>query len=183
MWSTANLLSTLRLVAAPVLLALAWQGHATGFVVGLAMALCSDLLDGWIARRWQQTSELGAKLDSWGDLAMYTTLALGVWWLRPDVIRGEALFVVVALVSYVLPIIVGLLKFGRLTSYHTWGDKLSSVVMAGGILVLVVWQAPWLFRLGVVVLAVAETEEIAITVVLRHWRADVASIVHAWRLR
>jgi len=183
MWSAANLLSAFRLVIAPLLLVFAWNGFATAFLLGIVLSFLSDLFDGWLARRRHETSALGAKLDSWGDLVMYVTLAAGLWWLRPELIYREAPFVAVAIVSYVLPTFIGLAKFGRLTSYHTWGDKLSSILMGVASVLLLVWETGWLFRVAVVVLALAEIEEIAITVRLKHWRSDIASIAHVWRQR
>ncbi|HUI25568.1 MAG TPA: CDP-alcohol phosphatidyltransferase, partial [Candidatus Kryptonia bacterium] len=61
--------------------------------------------------------------------------------------------------------------------------KCSSVLIGGGLILLLGWRVPWLFRVAAVVLAVAEIEEIAITLTLRAWRADVPSIVPAMRLR
>ena len=165
-----------------MLLALAWTQQPRSFLVCLCVSLASDLLDGFLARRLHQRSELGAKLDSWGDLATYTVLGIGAWWLWPDVIRAEALFVGVLVASYTLPSLLALVKFRRLTSYHTWGAKLSAVLMGPAVLLLFAWQASGLFRVATVVLAIAEIEEVAITLVLREWHADVPSLFDALRL-
>jgi CDP-diacylglycerol---glycerol-3-phosphate 3-phosphatidyltransferase len=171
------------LALAPVLLLFAWQGRPHAFLACLCVSLASDLVDGYLARRLHQKSELGAKLDSWGDLATYTAFGVGAWWLWPDVIRSEGPFVAVVVASYALPTLLALAKFRRVTSYHTWGAKLSSVLMGAGLLLLFGFQTPWVFRVAAVVLLIAEVEEIAITMVLREWRADVPSVVHAVRLQ
>ena len=176
------MLSCLRLVLAPVLLLLAWQGQPRIFLVCLCVSLASDLVDGFLARRLHQKSELGAKLDSRGDLATYLVFGVGAWWLWPHVIRAEAWWVAVAVASYTLPSLLAFVKFGRLTSYHTRGAKLSAVLMGTALLLLFAWQIPWIFRLATVVLLVAEVEEIAITIVLREWHADVPSLAAALRL-
>ena len=165
-----------------MLLLLAWERRPGAFLVCLCVSLTSDLVDGFVARRLHQRSELGAKLDSWGDLATYTVFGIGAWWLWPQVIRAEAAFVAVVVASYTLPSLLALVRFGRFTSYHTWGAKLSAVLMGPGLLLLFGWQLPWVFRVATVVLLVAEIEEIAITLVLRQWRADVPSLAHALRL-
>ena len=72
---------------APVLLVLAWNGQSTLFVVLFAGALISDMADGYLARRLNQVSDLGAKLDSWADLATWVSAAVGIWWLWPDLVR------------------------------------------------------------------------------------------------
>jgi CDP-diacylglycerol--glycerol-3-phosphate 3-phosphatidyltransferase len=182
MANVPDLLSGLRLVLAPVLLTLAWFGYPNAFLVFLIVSLLSDLADGFLARRYGQVSELGAKLDSWGDLAMYLTLPWCVWWLWPEIVLRELIFVVIAVVSFVLPSVIGLVKFRRFTSYHTWGAKLSAVLMGVSMLLLFTGGSAWPFRVSTVIFALAELEEIAITMVLREWHADVRSIVHALRL-
>ena len=108
----------------PVLGTLAWTNQPTAFFVGLVASLLSDVVDGWVARHQGVTTELGAKLDSWGDLATYATLPLFAWWLWPEILRAQAPFLGVALVAYFTPTLAGLLRFRRLTSYHTWAAKL-----------------------------------------------------------
>ena len=66
-WNLPNTLSALRIAAAPALLLMAWSGAPELFLITLWLALLSDAADGYAARRLGQTSELGARLDSWGD--------------------------------------------------------------------------------------------------------------------
>jgi CDP-diacylglycerol--glycerol-3-phosphate 3-phosphatidyltransferase len=113
---------------------------------------------------------------------MYLTLPWCVWWLWPEIIWRELTFVAVAVASFTLPSVVGLIKFRRFTSYHTWGAKLSAVLMGVSMLLLFTGGSPWPFRISTVIFALAELEEIAITMVLPRWEADVRSIVHALRL-
>lgn len=177
-----NALSALRLVLAPVLLWLAWTGQPTPFLVTLAVSLLSDLVDGWLARRFDQATALGTLLDSWGDLFTYMTVPICAWWLWPDLIRQEAPYAAALVAAYVFPITLGYLKYGRLTAYHTYGAKLSSVVIGSSALVLFLGGSPVPFRVAVVILVLAELEEIAITTILPEWHANVPSILHARRL-
>jgi CDP-diacylglycerol--glycerol-3-phosphate 3-phosphatidyltransferase len=177
-----NLLSGLRLVLAPVLLYLAWTGAATAFLVALSISLLSDLCDGWFARRYDQATHLGTLLDSWGDLATYAIVPLCAWWLWPELIRREAWYVGAIVCAYAFPIVLGYLKYGRLTSYHTYGAKLSAVVMGASALLLFAGGPPLPFRVSTWVLVLAELEEIAITTLLPEWRTNVPSILHARRL-
>ena len=56
---TPNLLSGFRIVLVPVLLFLAWNGERKLYLVCLGMSMLSDLVDGFIARRLNQVTELG----------------------------------------------------------------------------------------------------------------------------
>ena len=62
-----NLLSALRLLAAPFATWLILNNHDTAALLVFAGAGFSDGLDGFIARRWQVTSSFGAWLDPAAD--------------------------------------------------------------------------------------------------------------------
>jgi len=177
-----NLLSGLRIALVPVLLYLAWTARSTAFLITLSASLLSDLFDGYLARRLGQATQLGTLLDSYGDFATYLAVPLCAWWLWPELIRREAWYAAAIVASYTFPIALGYLKFGRLTSYHTYGAKLSSVVVGSSALLLFAGGPPLPFRIATWVLVVAELEEIAITTLLPEWRSNVPSIFHARRL-
>lgn len=182
MFTIPNLLSCLRLVIVPLLAFLAWNGMEKLFLGFFLGSLLTDLVDGYLARKLKQESELGAKLDSWGDFALYMTVPVCAWLLWPDLIMREIHFVSVAAASFTLPVAIGLIKYGRLTSYHTWGAKLSAVLLGISAPLLFAGGPAWPFRLSTVVLALAELEEIAITINLPRWRANVPSLYHALRI-
>ena len=129
-FSLPNLISILRLVAMPLLLFAAWTGRPLFFQVTLAILLLLALADGVLARRLGQVTDFGAELDSWGVLAAFVTVPLCVWILWPEIARREAAFIIALVIFHVVPALLGLLKYGRLTSYHTWGSKLSAVLLS-----------------------------------------------------
>ena len=177
-----NLLSSFRLVGAPLLLLLAWSGAGGAFLALLVASLLSDAIDGWLARRLALTSPLGARLDSWGDLATWAVLPVGVAWLWPERIAAELATVLAVAVAYTLPIALGLFRFGRLTSYHTWGAKASAVAMAVALVLLLAGGPSWPFHAAAVLLVAEALEEVAITCVLPRWTSDVPSFWHARRI-
>jgi CDP-diacylglycerol--glycerol-3-phosphate 3-phosphatidyltransferase len=177
-----NLLSGLRIALVPVLLWIAWTGHPVTFLWTFALSLSTDLLDGFVARRFHANSELGARLDSWGDLATYAVVPLCTWWLYEEKVLAQLVLVVIALVAFVAPTLIGLAKFRRLPSYHTRLAKLSAILMGGGLLLYLGFGAVWLFQLAVLVLFVEALEEIAITTVLSKWQANVPSLFAARRI-
>jgi CDP-diacylglycerol--glycerol-3-phosphate 3-phosphatidyltransferase len=67
-WTIPNLLSLLRLLGVPLFLWLALGPEANGWAIGvLAFGGLSDYADGKIARRFNQSSRLGALLDPAAD--------------------------------------------------------------------------------------------------------------------
>ena len=182
MTNLANVLSGFRLACAPLFIYLSWTNRPGPFLLILALSLLSDSVDGWVARRSNQASLLGAKLDSWGDFSTYLTVPPCAWWLWPDLLRQEAPFVVVFVVSYLLPVAVGFLKYGRLTSYHTWGAKLSAVFVGGSAFLMLAGGPVWPFEWVIPILALAALEEIALSLLLPEWHANVPSLWHGLRL-
>src|SRR5436189_197389 len=77
--SIPNVISAARLACIAILLAAAY-GHAESLFRWLLLGcLLSDILDGWIARRFQLQSEVGAKLDSTADMALLGATLVGLW--------------------------------------------------------------------------------------------------------
>lgn len=120
-----NWLSAGRIVAAallPLIFLIYPREQAEAIALALFIsASLTDFFDGWLARALNQTSELGAKLDSWADKALlFTTLGalafnrfsgeiwfwaaallivareIGVTWLRARYGRAGALSVSLA---------------------------------------------------------------------------------------
>lgn len=176
-----NVISALRLASAPVLLVLAWYGYARTVLVMLVASFASDVLDGYLARAWGQTSALGAKLDSVGDFVMYLTIPLAGWWLWPDILRREAAYFIAVLASCILPPAIALCKFRTVTSYHTWAAKLAALCVGGSVILVFAGAPAVLFRLAVPVSVFAGLEEIAITLLLPESRSNVRSVWHVIR--
>jgi cardiolipin synthase len=171
-----NLLTGFRFVAAPGLLWLAWQNQGIAFMGLLAIAFLTDLLDGLAARLTGQVTQFGAILDSWADVITYLTIAVGCWWLWPDVVRKELIYVVMIVASCLLPAIAGFSKFGRFTSYHTWGVKLAAASMGLTLYVLFLGGPAWPFRVAAVICILAAIEEITLTLLLSEPESNVRSV-------
>jgi len=171
-----NLLTGFRFIAAPVLLWLAWHGYPHAFMGLLAIAFMSDLLDGMVARLTGQVTQFGATLDSWADVITYLTIALCCWWLWPEVVSRELLYVGLIVASCLLPALVGFLKFRRFTSYHTWGVKIAAACMALTLYVLFLGGATWPFRTAAVICILAAIEEVVISLLLPEPESNLRSV-------
>jgi phosphatidylglycerophosphate synthase len=105
-----NAVSISRLALAPVIGYLIWAGLAKGvanreleWAFGLfVFSALTDWLDGFLARKLDAKSELGGKLDLWGDkiLVGITLLALWAGWVskvndHTDVLVGVLGYVIV----------------------------------------------------------------------------------------
>lgn len=173
-----NIICVIRLVGAVWLFWLALQGKLylfTGVFVALSL---SDWIDGRLARWLKQRSDFGARLDSFADSVLYGALLFGMLWLRWDVLKQEMVWWVVGLLSYFLTTAAGLLKYGRVPSYHTYGAKISNwLILIGGVCLLLDYSV-WPFRLAMLGGTLTNLEATAITWYLPEWRADVLTLLH-----
>ena len=89
-YTLPNLLTLLRVVLIPVFVAvfyLPWQYAGLTATIIFVIAAITDWVDGWLARRWNQTSRFGAFLDPVADkLIVATAMVLVVqqnpqWWM------------------------------------------------------------------------------------------------------
>lgn len=180
--SLPNLVTALRLLLVPLVVAAALAGAPAWLVLAL-MATCffTDLVDGLLARWLDAVSATGARLDSLADFVFYMSIPLTGWLVWPELLEREALWFLGALISIVLPSAVAFAKFRLSSGYHTWLAKTSALCMGLGVLVLFGSGHGLLFRFSVVLALLAAAEELAITAVLRAPREDVRSLWHVLR--
>jgi CDP-diacylglycerol--glycerol-3-phosphate 3-phosphatidyltransferase len=174
----ANLLTSLRFVFAPALIWLAWHGYSDLFLWLLAFTFLTDVLDGMAARMLNQQSEFGALLDSAADILIYAIMSVSIWWLWPEIVEREKLFILLAIASYLTPVLIGFIKFHALTAYHTILVKLAVLCIGSAFFILFIFDIAWPFQLAVIISLLAAIEEIAITLYLTEIRSDIQSLWH-----
>jgi cardiolipin synthase len=120
-----NLMTSLRLVAAPFLALLVLDGHYEGALGLFAFAGATDAADGFVARRFGLMTELGRFLDPLADkflmLASFIVLvAIGVApvWLASVVIGRDLLVVLGAGLAWAfdLPLRIAPLQLGKIST-------------------------------------------------------------------
>ncbi|WP_108252444.1 CDP-alcohol phosphatidyltransferase family protein [Planctomonas deserti] len=100
-----NLLSLARLALVPVFMWLLLRGDDVLALVVLAVATFTDLLDGFIARRFDQITRLGQLLDPAADRLFMLACLLGLaardilpWWLAALIVSRDVFLIVVGIV-------------------------------------------------------------------------------------
>jgi cardiolipin synthase len=133
-------LTLLRLTLAPGIILFIADRHFVLALGAFLLAALSDVADGWLARRWNQTTQLGMVLDPIVDIlfnfAIFTGLALAR--LLP------AWVLVVAVVRYGILLVGGAslyLFVGPLRIRPTWFGRLTGVVMSALVAFLMLLHA------------------------------------------
>lgn len=180
-----NALSLARLGAVPVLMWLAVVGQEGVFTGLLLLALVSDLLDGWLARRLQVVSARGALLDSMGDMALTLAILWGIGWLHPEVFERDGWIIYSLLVAWLLAHTASLLRYGRLASYHTWLIRIGIAAFNFFAIILFLFgYQPWLLYLAASLSLLGVIEHFLLLWRLPSWTPDIpGGIFDIWRKR
>lgn len=178
-----NGITVYRLIAAPVLLFLVLNGWIGVFKWLLAFSFFTDAIDGYLARKYNVVSVMGAKLDSLADdmTVLVAIIALLVW--ESAFLLEEYVWVLSLLVLFLAQLAFALVKYGKITSFHTYLAK-GAAVLQGAFLVLSFFlPSPprLLFHIAVTVTVLQLIEEIAMIFLLRKWQADVKGLRAALR--
>ena len=172
-----NALSLARLLAAPVLIGLALAGCECAFAVLLIAALVTDVLDGWIARRFHLQSRVGAALDSTADVTTFVAAAFGIVVFHNQVWQQHFLAISLVLGAWLIECTLALFRYGRLSSFHTYASKAAGYALGFFIAALFVFGfAAWLFYAAVALSFASTAEELLLLWRLPQWRADVRGL-------
>ncbi len=154
-WTLPNILTALRLLAAPALAMMFLifpQPYATWAALILFVgASLTDWVDGYLARRWQQETKLGAMLDPIADKAMVViaiavlvaSSSMAMWLLIPaTVILFREVFV--SGLREFLGDTAGTLKVTKLAKWKTTTQMVAiAVLFAYGLFEHYVGMAVW----------------------------------------
>lgn len=174
-----NIISSVRIFMALVLLFLALKQLPMLFIGAMIFTELTDILDGYLARRLNVVSELGAQLDSWGDFVVYITLAISAWLLWPDIVQQESIAISLIIASFIVPVVIGFIKFHKMTSYHTIAVKVSVSITIVAYVLLFTGLSSWPISLAAIVCLYAALEQIAITILnQRDKTVDIKSVWH-----
>jgi phosphatidylglycerophosphate synthase len=123
-----NQLTAMRLVLIPVMWILAWLNLPAYIGGGIFFSFVTDVLDGYIARWLNQTSELGAKFDSIADNLLLPSALFWLWMFRPEIYRDNLLLCAIAIIAYFASLLLGEIKFKRFANLHLYSSKAAAVV-------------------------------------------------------
>lgn len=176
--SPADHLTVSRLLALPVLWALALTDRGTALGIGLALAGLTDVLDGPVARRTGRSTRFGSQLDSIADVLLMGSAVVWMALLRPEFFSRNVPWLLVWIGVGLAALAIGWIRLGRLGDLHLYSAKAAGVVGH----VFAVWlfvfddysPAVWTVTIGLAILAATET---LIAALIRHpgdrWRGTV----------
>jgi CDP-diacylglycerol--glycerol-3-phosphate 3-phosphatidyltransferase len=126
MKNIANYISISRIIMAIVLL-LPKTFSKTFYIIYIYCGL-SDILDGFLARKYKITSKFGAKIDSVADMLFVGVLLLKILPVI-EISIGIYIWIIIIVLIKVFNIILGYIYYKQLTLLHTIGNKITGLVL------------------------------------------------------
>jgi len=181
-YNIADWFSFYRIAAAPFLLILLWLGERELFTWLLLISYCTDMIDGFLARKLKISSARGSQLDSLGDQLTFLMGLLGLMIFEYDFIKENYLIIIIAFIPYIMQIVIAYKKYGKATAFHTYLAKLSAFIQG----IFILWSlffSPvyWLFYLMIALGLLETLEEIILIFMHDKWVSDVKGIY--WAIR
>ena len=173
-----NTITMYRLVAAPLLAFLALDHHPGLFKWLLAVSFFTDAIDGYLSRRYKVTSRLGSRLDSMADDFTIVAAMIGLLVFKPGFIRQELILFGVLLGLYILQTGLALIRYGKITSFHTYTAKTAAIMQGVFLLLMFFLSLPpyTVFYIAAIITMLDLTEEIILVLMLPRWQADVKGL-------
>ena len=154
-----------------------YLGHEKLFVFFLCFNLFTDFLDGWVARTFNQVTEIGAIIDSFADTATYFMAFAGIIAFKWDDFRPYSAIILIFIVLLVIVDLYPLVKFGKFPGYHTYSAKVGGYCKGIFFIILFVFGFyKWLFLFIMITGVLIFLEGIAITAILKEPKSDVKGI-------
>jgi cardiolipin synthase (CMP-forming) len=175
--SIPNLLSFYRLLAIPFVVWTLVSGNRTLFITLICINLITDILDGYIARRYKLCTEFGARLDSMADIGTFFLSISGFLVFEEAFVIQHSVAFLVLFGLYITAQILSLIKFKRTTSFHLYSNKFSGYVQGIFIFTFFVFgYYPWYFYFMIVVGSLAEIEVLLLVLMLPKMISNARSI-------
>jgi CDP-diacylglycerol--glycerol-3-phosphate 3-phosphatidyltransferase len=123
-------------------------------------------------------SRLGSKLDSIGDDLTVAAAIIGLFVLKQDFLKEQIIWVIILIALYVLETGLALIRYKKLSSFHTYTAKIAAVLQGTFLILVFFLKDPplVLFYLAALVTIFDLAEEIILVILLPTWETDVRGL-------
>ena len=170
-----NLLSIIRIVLALFIIIVA-KNNRLLFVIVLLCGL-TDVLDGYIARKYKVESKVGAKLDSLGDYTFFLMLVLYFFIWRLNLIKDNSIFIVLVIMVRLSSLVVCWIKNKKVYSLHTIANKITGLLLYVGILVEILVERKDILVFLLVISLISAIEELMIMITIKQPDSNIKIIL------
>lgn len=173
-----NLITLYRIVTFPLLLVFLFMGSLEMFRWFLLASFFTDAIDGTLARRYQATSVLGARLDSIGDDLTVLAAAAGLFVFEFGFVKDVLAWLIILFAVFLIQVVSSLIRYGKISSFHTYLAKIAAVVTALFLLSVFFLEQVIhpLFYAAWIITALELIEETIIVFINADWKTNVKGL-------
>ncbi|WP_228852395.1 CDP-alcohol phosphatidyltransferase family protein [Aegicerativicinus sediminis] len=181
-FNIADWFSFYRIVVSPLLVIFIWFDLRLYFTWFLLISFCTDMIDGYLARKLNLISPRGSQLDSVGDQITLVVGIIGIYRFEAEFVKANLVLILIVFMPYFIQMVYAYLKYGRATSFHTYLAKLSAILQGIFVISSLFFSPSYALFYAVIVFSLVETfEEITLIYMYDNWASDVKGIY--WALR
>ena len=181
------LLILMRFLSGIAILSLAYfvgDQARISILVLMYFGLLTDIFDGIIARKVGVSSEKLRRYDSQVDLFFWLCIGVSTYFLNPEIIKENWIYIVILLVLEASCYGISFLKFGKETCTHAFLAKMWGLTLLASFTSIIGFQyAGWIFGMCIVLGMLSYLDVILIILILPKWQFDIPSSYHAWQIR
>lgn len=173
-----NAITLYRILAAPILLILILTKQLDVFKWMLPISFFTDLIDGYLARKFKVVSILGSRLDSIGDDLTVLVAVIGLFVFESEFVRKELWILLILFFLFVFQTVYALIRYKKITSFHTYLAKTAAILQ--GLFFILIFLLPeplyFLFYTAAIITAIELIEEIILVAMLTKWKANIKGL-------
>ncbi|TAL57173.1 MAG: CDP-alcohol phosphatidyltransferase family protein [Bacteroidetes bacterium] len=177
-YKVINGITIYRIITTPVLLLLIFTGNQNLFKWLLPISFFTDLIDGYLSRKYKVTSILGARLDSIGDDLTILTAIAGLFVFKFQFIKEEILIIGILFAVLAVQNILALIRYGKISSFHTYLAKTAALLQGSFLMLAFISPEPdkTLFYVASVITIIELTEEIILVFIFPEWKINIKGL-------
>lgn len=179
-----NFITFFRILAFPVFILLLFQGKYDHFKWLLVFSFLTDALDGYLARKFNVSSILGSRLDSFGDDLTVLAAFIGLFFVHPEFLKDQWVVILILFLLYLIQLVYAFVRYRKMTSFHTYLAKTAAVFQGFFMCTMFFIDIPvyWLFYSTVGLTAIELIEEVIMIHILPTWRENIKGLYWALRI-
>jgi phosphatidylglycerophosphate synthase len=177
-WYIINGITLYRIIAAPFLLVVLFTKQYEIFKWLLGVSFFTDLIDGFLARKYKVTSILGTKLDSIGDDLTVLVAMIALFVLKLSFVKQQNIIFIILLVLFFVQTSYALIRYGKMTNFHTYLAKTAALLQGIFLLFVFFTDEPnlILFYAAAIITMLELTEEIILVSLIPKWQTNMKGI-------
>lgn len=158
-----NILSVQRIICSVLLIL--FINYQAGFIFLYFVIGLTDILDGFIARKFKMESELGARLDSLADFFFYIILVFIIIKLYSSIITVNYNMALIGIIVIrLLNMLLTKLNYKKIVFVHTIANKISGVLLYFLPIIILFIKSDIIIWIIFIVVFIAAMEELLITI-------------------